>query len=475
MKKILPIIFILVAFFSIAHAGDYKCSIVGNAGGNGLVIAQGRNDGINRLYSSGKYPYEFSWNGAGWTKDTMSAYPCYPRTITAGFGRNDNICRIFTGDDSRGAIKEYSFDGSTWDSMVIKAGNWEGIRTVEIGNIKNDDTMRVVAGCDDSTTIAYTYEKGSGAWKRDTLGIKRSIVQDIVIGKGRNDDTNRVYSSGDIYWIEYIYRDKWDTTHHQFTVNTGGKLLGALKDDGLQRLYIKESGIHEIEWDGTQWLRSDSAIAYGTYPFSGNGRNDGKQRMYTLGSSMVIDDSIFSDIRIYEWSYNVGQSENSMWDKKVLDTIALNYGYNFDMAAGVVGDARNDGKNRVYALSELGVIYEWEWDDSLNGVVAEPVTSDRVFSLQLNQNYPNPFNQSTVISYQFTGKEPVKLAVYNIAGQLVKTLINNPSPNALGEGRVRSITWDGRDSQGKPVISGLYFYCLEVGGARRTKKMVLLK
>ncbi|MBU2463120.1 MAG: hypothetical protein KJ844_03415, partial [Candidatus Edwardsbacteria bacterium] len=365
MKKFI-FVTISAMLFSIAHAGDYKCSIVGNASGSGLVIAPGRNDGINRLYTTGSYPYEFTWNGTGWAKSPLSEYACNPTSITAGFGRNDGVCRVYTGDMARGNIKEYSYNGSTWDSVIVKAGNWYDIRTIEIGNIKNDDTMRVVAGCDDSTTIAYTYRNGSGTWKKDTMGIKRSIVQDIVIGKGRNDDTTRVYSSGDIYWVEYTYRDKWDTTHHQFIVNTGGKLLGAFKDDGLQRLYIKESGIHEIEWSGTEWLRSDSAIAYGTYPFSGDGRNDGKQRMYTLGSSMIINDSIFSDIHVWEWSYNDSTSQDSFWDKVLLDTIAYNYGYNFDMAAGVVGDARNDGKNRVYALSELGVIYEWEWDDSLN-------------------------------------------------------------------------------------------------------------
>jgi len=120
-------------------------------------------------------------------------------------------------------------------------------------------------------------------------------------------------------------------------------------------------------------------------------------------------------------------------------------------------------------------MFEWTWVDSLNGVATEPVTSARVYSLQLNQNYPNPFNQSTVIRYQATGSEPVKLTVYNIAGQLVRTLT---PPNPPLEGRDKregSVTWDGRDSQGKPVISGLYFYCLEAGGARRTKKMILLK
>ncbi|HAD81592.1 MAG: hypothetical protein A2509_09545 [Candidatus Edwardsbacteria bacterium RIFOXYD12_FULL_50_11] len=469
MNKIIYVMIIWASLTASTHAGDYKCSVVGNASGYGLVIAKGRNDGINRLYATGGVPAEFTWNGSGWNRVLFSSTIASAYSIAAGDGRNDGVIRIYTGGGSS-RLREWSFNGSTWDSILIDDRTGSDIRSVCLGDIKNDDSIRVVAGGNDSTTIAYTYQNGSGTWKKDTVGIKRGIVQDIVIGNGRNDDTNRVYSSGDIFWVEYTYRSKWDTTYHSQMIPTTGSLLSPVKNDGLIQLYISEDGgIRDLLWSGAQWLNVDSA-AYGRYPFSGDGRNDGKQRLYGLSSSMVVNDSIYSDIRVLEWSY-----VDSIWVKNVLDTIALNYGVNFDMAAGVVGDARNDGKNRVYALSELGVIYEWEWDDSLNGVAAEPVTSDRVFSLQLNQNYPNPFNQSTVISYQATVDGPVKLAVYNIAGQLVKTLINDPSPNALGEGGVGSITWDGRDYQGKPVTNGLYFYCLEAGGTRRTKKMILLK
>jgi hypothetical protein len=472
--KTFVFVIILAMLFSIANAGGYKCYFMGYTGSGQLVIAKGRNDGINRLYNVGNYPYEFTWNGSGWTKDTLAEQPCYSRAITAGYGRNDSICRLYTGSTFRGDIDEFTFNGSSWDSAKVKIGNYEDIRCLEIGDIKNDDTLRLVAGCYDSTTIAYTYEEGGGIWKVDTLGIKRQIVQDISIGKGRNDDTNRVYVNGGPFWIEYSYRNDWDTTFHLHSYETTGIMIADVKIDGTNRLYLSRAGhgLWEYEWDGMEWLESDTVDTnFAERITMGDGRNDGKQRIYAGYFCMALGDTL-SDFYVFEYSYEGGE-----WVKDTLDTLAYNFGFNFYIMSVVVGDARNDGKNRVYAVSDLGHLFEWEWDDSLNGVAGRSVYSDRVFSLKLNQNYPNPFKQSTVIRYQVTGNGPINLSVYNIAGQLVRVLVNEtspscPSPNAFGEGRVR---WNGRDESGRAVANGVYVYRLSVGGQSRTKKMILIR
>jgi len=464
MKKFVFVI-IAVLFFSIAHAGDYKCSIVGNASGYGLVIAKGRNDGINRLYATGGYPAEFTWNGSGWDINTLSDLYIFAYSISAGSGRNDSITRLYAGCASS-RIFEISYNGISWDSVLIDDRKGSYVRSVCLGDIKNDDSIRVVAGGDDSATIAYTYQNGSGTWKKDTLGIKRCLVLDIVIGKGRNDDTNRVYSSGDIFWVEYTYRSKWDTTHHSQMIPTTGSLLASAKNDGLIQLYISEDGgIRDFSWTGAQWLNVDSA-AYGRYPFSGEGRNDGKQRLYGLSSSMIISDSIYSDIRVLEWSY-----VDSIWVKNVLDTIALNYGVNFDMAAGVVGDARNDGKNRVYALSELGVIYEWEWDDSLNGVEGEPANRDIMTVINMSSNYPNPFKDKTSIKYQINKPGVYQLKIYDISGRLVKNIFKKYHKNGNYEA-----VWDGFSAADKKIGSGIYLACFHNDEKMlKTRKIIKLK
>jgi len=85
-------------------------------------------------------------------------------------------------------------------------------------------------------------------------------------------------------------------------------------------------------------------------------------------------------------------------------------------------------------------------------------------------NYPNPFNPQTTIRYVLPSVEKVSLCIYNIKGQKVKTLIQETLPAGK-----HSVIWDGRDSNGKRVASGVYFYKLEMNtGKPLIKKMLLL-
>ncbi|MGD1046431.1 MAG: putative Ig domain-containing protein [Bacteroidota bacterium] len=88
----------------------------------------------------------------------------------------------------------------------------------------------------------------------------------------------------------------------------------------------------------------------------------------------------------------------------------------------------------------------------------------------LDQNYPNPFNPTTVIGYQLSINSNVKLTIYNLLGENIKTL-QKGFQNA-GE---HSVTWDGMDDKSTPVSSGMYFYRLEAGNSALQKKMLLLR
>jgi hypothetical protein len=90
---------------------------------------------------------------------------------------------------------------------------------------------------------------------------------------------------------------------------------------------------------------------------------------------------------------------------------------------------------------------------------------------RLTQNAPNPFNPTTTIAYEVKESGPVSLKIYNVAGQLVKTLVDGPR----SAGRVYEARWSGLNDSGQPVASGVYFYKLVARGFTQTKKMVLLK
>lgn len=88
----------------------------------------------------------------------------------------------------------------------------------------------------------------------------------------------------------------------------------------------------------------------------------------------------------------------------------------------------------------------------------------------LDQNYPNPFNASTVIRFNTKHDGHVKLVVYNVLGQQVKTLVDEFRHYGL-----QAADWDGTDVNGLAVPTGLYFYRLTTSEFTQVKKMVLLK
>ncbi len=92
--------------------------------------------------------------------------------------------------------------------------------------------------------------------------------------------------------------------------------------------------------------------------------------------------------------------------------------------------------------------------------------------LDLSANYPNPFNQSTGfrISIPVLADNHVRLAIYNVRGQLVRSLLNDP----LAPGTY-SLTWNGNDDAGKPATSGTYFAVLNAGGQVIRQKLLLLR
>jgi hypothetical protein len=88
----------------------------------------------------------------------------------------------------------------------------------------------------------------------------------------------------------------------------------------------------------------------------------------------------------------------------------------------------------------------------------------------LKQNHPNPFNPSTTIKFALPNSGPVSLVVYDIAGRLVKTLVNGNM-----EATNHSVVWNGRDSSDRQVSSGVYYYRLVADGFTDTRKMMLVK
>jgi hypothetical protein len=109
-----------------------------------------------------------------------------------------------------------------------------------------------------------------------------------------------------------------------------------------------------------------------------------------------------------------------------------------------------------------------DYNPTNTGIGDTPV----IASNSLAQNHPNPFNPTTTIRYTIADRGHVTLRIYNAAGQLVRTLVDEEKAPVQGG---FSVNWNGLSDLGQPVASGVYFYQLTTKNFSETKKMVLLK
>ncbi len=125
--------------------------------------------------------------------------------------------------------------------------------------------------------------------------------------------------------------------------------------------------------------------------------------------------------------------------------------------------SQNDGGNMMFM--ELQITFPVpESNPSV-----EDGTAPSVANL-LNQNYPNPFNPETNISFDMPAAGNAKVEVFNVKGQLVKTLFNDIAPYGK-----TNVVWSGDDNNGNQVSSGVYFYRLNTEHGTQTRKMMLMK
>ena len=90
-------------------------------------------------------------------------------------------------------------------------------------------------------------------------------------------------------------------------------------------------------------------------------------------------------------------------------------------------------------------------------------------------NYLNPFNPETWIPYQLSEDAHVRIRIYDAAGHLVRELDLGTKLARSYLSREQAVYWDGRNDMGEVVSSGVYFYTLEAGDYRRTRRMTTVR
>ena len=117
--------------------------------------------------------------------------------------------------------------------------------------------------------------------------------------------------------------------------------------------------------------------------------------------------------------------------------------------------------------------YSDNWSDYSDAVQLSTLSNDNANvaeQFMLYQNYPNPFNPLTNMRYDLREEAFVKITIYDMFGNTVKTLIDGKKSSGF-----KSVQWNAKNNQGQPVSAGVYIYTIEAGKFGQTKKMILLK
>jgi len=179
-------------------------------------------------------------------------------------------------------------------------------------------------------------------------------------------------------------------------------------------------------------------------------------------------------IRLADGSVAEGSVVYASVDGQVVDMVIADMDgyYSFDDIAAGTYDV---SVFSLFGEGDLGYPADITIDDLSNAdIVLSPTAVDDNTVLpenvSLSQNYPNPFNGQTSIAFAIAYTGDVELAIFNVAGQKIATLVQGEH-NAGSY----SVIWNGKDSYGKAVSSGVYYYRLKADGRVETMKMTLLK
>jgi GH18 family chitinase len=223
----------------------------------------------------------------------------------------------------------------------------------------------------------------------------------------------------------------------------------------------------------------DSLEQYDTFDGSSNRTNDWIG--YTFSSPQTFVSALFQEgIHTTRGGYFSGNPRvevrvGGQWTNVTLTSISPDYeagaASNFQTYTlhfpPTTGDAIRvvgvpGGTMKYISVGELRVFRSGTTD-----VTSTEITPNE---FKLAQNYPNPFNPSTTIQFQMPSMSHVTIAVFNVLGQKIRTLVDR----VVAQGSAHT-TWDGKDESGNHVTSGIYLYKMQSGNYLATRKMVFAK
>ncbi len=172
-------------------------------------VGMGRNDGINRLYlpnsmGTTRTVAEYTWSGSGYVRSDLPSLSGNPLCISIGPGRNDGVNRLYVS--SRTKAFEFTYQSGSWQVVDIIPGYGNEARyNIAIGKAKVDGKNRVYITCSGTQFIEVSWN--GSAWVDTVIDAVSAATCGVAIGRGRNDDTVRVYGcnrNGEVWEFTHI-------------------------------------------------------------------------------------------------------------------------------------------------------------------------------------------------------------------------------------------------------------------------------
>jgi len=432
--------------------------------------------GSNNFNIRMRYSSDSDWRGEveGHTK-TVISLAFKPNSYLLASGSADNTIRIWDVEDRdnlrhvrtlRGNTQQVSSVAWSPDGRTLASASLDG--TVRLWNPNNGINFAVLRG--------HTAEVYCVAWSPDGR----------ILASGSRDKTVRLWNP-DTHSTLRVLRGH---TGSVFTLafHPNGQTLASGANDPTIRLWNPNTGAHKAT------LRGSFLVA-----FSPNGQ------------ILVGTRPGGNDIHLYRL-LTVDVTGNGKVNVNDLVEVAKNYGKTVGAGANRKADVNNDGKVDVDdilavieavdaaagapALTQRDIkpgslqasdVHRWIRDaKAANADPAGIAALERLLAALtrveappektvLLANYPNPFNPETWIPYQLSEAAEVTVTIHSSDGKLVRTLELGQMPAGAYSDKERAAYWDGRNAQGEPVASGVYFYTLTAGDFSATRKMVIRK
>ncbi|MDZ7860223.1 MAG: T9SS type A sorting domain-containing protein [Candidatus Krumholzibacteriota bacterium] len=195
---------------------------------------------------------------------------------------------------------------------------------------------------------------------------------------------------------------------------------------------------------------------------------DGLEAFYAFGGCPIINQLDVLDVNETHASGALTYPDGSFAAVAMDDTTTTNMpkrAITTGFSIMAMRDANSSGAPIRNEFLEKAFFF---FENGVNGEITD--VEDTPAFTKLHGNYPNPFNPSTTIKYNMKAKGHVSIQIYDVAGRLVNTLVNDVRDSGLN-----TETWNGINNRGASVASGVYFYRMDTKDYSQTRKMILLR